>query len=405
MPTLTQDNSFLKLYKTLSEAIVNEMPPITKLPELRFIQQLPNETFKQITNCDTGVGFIGDFTAELVTCDGTVFQDITSNFYYDQTLVNGVNQIAFEFGNTGIDEPAQKFYLKLTDTTNEDVWFSYPFMITSYRQETTTKITYKSTVRKFGVAYDLLPYHQSIRIANMYRWSPNDKEEKTLYTLADAHQVAFDTSTTFLHEFLVSRMDGFIATRLATAFNHEFVYIQEYGAKNIKATISEFKRNKIEGTTNWMKDNSFMVNYQNEYLTDSYEIYEPLQVVSRIVPHQSVWTPATIANTAFYLYFNKNIKINDGDEAYLYLDGVKIDTATTPSRLQANDNVLFVEFDLSNLPVEDIDIGRYSIVIPKIYTLNDIDFWIGYTINQWYFDVQEGDWDNLDFNNEDWLTN
>ena len=67
MPTLNQDISFLKFYKTLNEAIVNEMPPITELPEARFIQQLPNETFKQITNCDTGVGFIGGMTAELVT--------------------------------------------------------------------------------------------------------------------------------------------------------------------------------------------------------------------------------------------------------------------------------------------------------------------------------------------------
>jgi len=285
MPTLNQDISFLKFYKTLDEAIVNEMPPITELPDCRFIQQLPNETFKQITNCDTGVGFIGGMSAELVTCDGTVFQDITSNFYYDQTLVNGVNQIAFEFGYTGIDEPSKVFFLKLTDTTNSDVWFSYPFMITSYNQHKTTKVTYKSEVRKFGIPYDLLPYHQSIRIANMYRNNPANKKEVTQYTVSSGHQVNFDSRPTFLKRFLASRIDDFINDRLDVAFSHEFVYIQEYGAKNIRATISEFKVSERQGDTNWLKDSEFLVNYQNEYLPETYEIYQPLRMVTQFPIH------------------------------------------------------------------------------------------------------------------------
>lgn len=403
MPTLNQDISFLKFYKTLNEAIVNEMPPITELPELRFIQQLPNETFKQITNCDTGVGFVGGMTAELVTCDGVVFQDITTNFYYEQTLINGINQIAFEFGNTGIDEPAKVFFLKLTDTTNDDVWFSYPFMITTYNAHKTTKVTYKSEVRKFGIPYDLLPYHQSIRIANMYRNNPANKKEVTQYTVSSGHQVNFDSRPTFLKRFLVSQIDDFINDRLDVAFSHEFVYIQEYGAKNIRATISEFKVSERQGSTNWLKDSEFLVNYQNEYLVEPYEIYEPLRVISRIVPHQSVWTPATIVNQAFYLYFNKNITISNGALAYLYKDGVLYDTITTPSALQANDDIMFLEFNVSIMAVGDIETGRYSIVTP---TANSgVDVWNGFALNEWYFDVQEGDWNSSDFNNEDWLTN
>lgn len=400
MPTLNQDISFLKFYKTLNEAIVNEMPPITKLPESRFIQQLPNETFKQTTNCDTGVGFIGDFTAELVTCDGSVFQDITSNFYYDQTLVNGVNQIAFEFGNTGIDEPAKVFYLKLTDTTNDDVWFSYPFMITSYKQEITTKIEYGSTVRKFGIPYDLLPYRQSIRIANMYRNNPVNKKEVTQYVVSDGHQVNFDSRPTFLKRFLVSKIDDFINDRLDIAFSHEFVYIKEYGAKNIRAMVSDFKVSERQGDTNWLKDSEFTVNYQNEYLVDSYEIYEPLRVVNRIVAHQSVWTPDTIAYTAFYLYFDRNVTIEIGALAYLYKDGVLYDTITTPSALQANDNILFLEFNISSLPVEDIENGRYSIVTPNVNDASGVDVWTGFTLNEWYFDVTTGEFESTEFSEE-----
>ena len=405
MPTLNQDISFLKFYKTLQEAIVNEMPPITELPEARFIQQLPNETFKQITNCDTGVGFVGGMTAELVTCDGVVFQDITTNFYYEQRLVNGVNQIAFEFGYTGIDEPSKVFFLKLTDTTNNDVWFSYPFMITTYNEHKTTKVTYKSEVRKFGIPYDLLPYHQSIRIANMYRNNPANKKEVTQYTVSSGHQVNFDSRPTFLKRFLVSQIDDFINDRLDVAFSHEFVYIQEYNAKNVRATISEFKVSERQGSTNWLKDSEFLVNYQNEYLVEPYEIYEPLRVISRIVPHQSVWTPATIVNQAFYLYFNKNITISNGALAYLYKDGILYDTITTPSALQANDDVMFLEFNISTIAVGDIETGRYSIVTPNVSSANNIENWSGYALNEWYFDVQEGDWNSSDFNNSDWLTN
>ena len=57
------------------------------------------------------------------------------------------------------------------------------------------------------------------------------------------------------------------------------------------------------------------------------------------------------------------------------------------------------------MDVGDIELGRYSIVTPNVSSANNIENWNGYALNEWYFDVQEGDWNSSDFNNSDWLTN
>jgi len=76
------------------------------------------------------------------------------------------------------------------------------------------------------------------------------------------------------------------------------------------------------------------------------------------------------------------------------------DTITTPSALQANDNILYLEFNISTMDVGDIELGRYSIVTPNVSSANNIENWSGYALNEWYFDVQEGEFDGAEFDNE-----
>ena len=105
------------------------------------------------------------------------------------------------------------------------------------------------------------------------------------------------------------------------------------------------------------------------------------------------------------MYFNKNIAISNGALAYLYKDGVLYDTITTPSALQANDNILYLEFNISTMDVGDIETGRYSIVPPNVSSANNIENWSSYALNDWYFDVTNGDYLGSDYDENDYLIN
>jgi len=390
------DYSFLKFYKTLLEAVKNDdSPAVTALRYGGFIVQKPNEVFTQTTNLDAGIGFVGGIKVELVTCDGVVHHDITDDFYYDPFIDSlGKNQITFSFGNTGINDPSKLFHLKITDLTNDDVWYSFPMMFTDYNTNLSTRFDYFNVSRKFGIAYDLQPYHQSIRIANCFKHTPANKDNLTQYVTSDGKQVNYEQRPTFLKTYKVDSLNEFINDRLQVLFSHGFVYIDGQ-----RAVVSELKTDERKGTSSLMSA-TFTVNFQDEFRESDLGVYEGQELLSLFIPNGAVFTRANnpAPDGTMQMTFSKVVQVNTGHNAELWLDGSKIDECEIVS---SGTNVVDLEFPNSFTGVGQPVNGQYYISVPNGAI---VDFG-GIIYGNWGFEVTDGDYDRNDYDEDDYLTN
>ena len=137
------DLAFIRLYlNDFAAAKKGDDPNTVQIEKRPFIVQQPCETFMQFSNCKDGVSFVGGIKVELITCNGTVKNDISSLFFYDTLMVNGLPQIRFEFGKIGVDYWTTPLFLKITDLINDNVYYSNSFLITNYRSHLSTRCEY-----------------------------------------------------------------------------------------------------------------------------------------------------------------------------------------------------------------------------------------------------------------------
>lgn len=382
---MTEDFSFIKLYKNdFTSAKLADDTPIVKLPYGGFIIQKPSEAFLQTTSGDTSISFVGGIQVDLINCYGTVVQNIDSNFYYTGFVdSSGVNQISFEFGYIGTDYWTKQLYLKITDLINGNIWYSNGFLVTDYRTDISTRFDYFNQTKIHNISYDLAPYIQSVRIADCYDQTPVNKRELKQYINASGKQTNYRTITTFLRKYLLNAVDYFINDRLEVLFSHQQVYVN--GELSV---VSEYKAEERTGDTNWLKG-EFTVNKQGQPLTQTHQIYQYLDAVSKTPVHEGVYTIASLP--AIQLTFNKNITLAPGFAIKLYKDGVLQTIA--PATYAPTGNVLDIT------PSYSFTNGSYSIVIePDL--ISAAESFAGFGANEWTFEIQDGEFDNAQFNNE-----
>lgn len=241
------DYSFLRLTTDFNVALRNENFLTAKIIDNRLVQQFTDETFLQISNSPTDIAFAGNIKVELIDCAERVIQDITDVFAYDEfTDINGIKQIAFEFGNLGVDYGMKVLYLKLSHTVSDNVWYSSPFLITNYRAEETTRFDYKHNGYFKGISYDRANYYQSIRL----RCFDNDidtKEEVGEYTQMSGAIVSNRKTVSFIRKSIFNFCNNFIFNRCAILFSHDILFVNENRASN-KPTMK--KENRL-GTSNF----------------------------------------------------------------------------------------------------------------------------------------------------------
>jgi len=129
------DYSFIKFYKSLSEAVQNENQPIvdSSLMYTGFLAVPTKKTISQITNSDTNISFVGDIQVDLVDSCGEVILNVDNNFYHNSFQdANGIFQINWEFGYVNQDFYTKPLHIKITDTSNQNVWFSNAILVTDY---------------------------------------------------------------------------------------------------------------------------------------------------------------------------------------------------------------------------------------------------------------------------------
>jgi hypothetical protein len=190
-----------------------------------FVQMLPNELFLQITNLDSNISFAGNIKAELINECQEVVLDITDSFFYDElTDIKGIKQIAFEFGNIGIDFHLELLHLKISHTVSDAIWFSTAFLITNNLQEETTRFDYKNESYFKGISYDRANYFQSIRL-QCFKNDIDVSSESNEYTQLSGNVISLRKITTYIDKFKFYLCDFFTFSRVVVLLNHDLIYI------------------------------------------------------------------------------------------------------------------------------------------------------------------------------------
>jgi hypothetical protein len=384
---MNNDVSFIKLYKSLSEAVASENPPVCEILYTGFIQQLPNETFLQISSSDESISFVDEFVSDLVDGCNNLIANIDYNFYAEFRVdSNGITQIAFEFGMIGTDYGSTPLHLRLTDSTNGNVWYSSPFLITNNNKKISTRFDYWSESKFNNVSYDLFERKPSIRLSNCYDNTAVNKRDLKQYLQSNGMQVSYRSVTTYLRQFILNAIDYFVNDRLEVLFSHPIVYVNRE-----RADVSDFKVDERKGDTNWFSG-EFVINPKRQYLTPEYQIYDGLEIVDYFPLQNSTLSLVE----QLRIVFNKPITLGTGT-LQVFKDGFLIDTFTQSDVVVSGDNLV------ARVIQEYTDTGLYSIVVSSGLFLNGIET-VSVENPNWLFTIATGEFDADDFDSIEFLT-
>jgi len=396
------NNSFLKFYKTLSEAIVTENPTVTTMPYTGFVQQKPNETFTQITNSDFDIVFVGGYSAELVNGCGEIIRDVTSYFYFDSfTDTNGIKQIAFEFGMLNTDYYSQILYIKLTDLVNSNIWYSAP--ITINNKKNSIRIDYWSTKNVNGTAYDIAPFKTSIRLSDCYKTDVSDENTNKLYTTTNGLNVAYRRTTTLYDDYIFESVDEFTYRRLNSLFNLPFVY---FDGKRV--VLKEIKKEPRQGDTNKFKV-TLTVNPQPETFNWSFQLFEGVALTQLEPPHNSSYTLANFltlmggTSGQFIATFDK-LLTEPSDVFYrdvvfkVYKDGNLWKTVTQCAFFEYQ-----LQFFIPDI-FDDATNGVYSCTLEAIENFVGAETYNGILLGEWDFTIGDGYYNSTYYNSTKYTT-
>ena len=393
------DYSFIRLtLNDFAKAKSSDNPAISKLNYQGFIVQKPSETFLQISNSSVNISFVGGITVDLVDGCENVVQNINDNFYYEGFVDSrGINQIAFEFGYIGVDYWTKPLYLRITDDINGNKWYSNNFLITDYLTDISTRFDYSNIGKIYGISYDSAPYTQSIRIANCYDETPVNTREVKQYITSQGLQVNYRSITTFLRKYLINAFDYFINDRLDVLFSHQQIYLN-----GERVVVSDYKADERIGNTNFLKG-EFVINKQGETFTPITQLFQVLQVIDRLPKHNisfSIGTKTSIGNGGYItIFFNKKLTLINGITAKLYKDGILVDTVVPTI---SSNTILSCNFSAYFITLAN---GSYDVVIEKNKVFGGGQFWEGYKIGEYHFNVVDGYYNETYYNQNYYLIN
>lgn len=393
------DYSFIRLYlNDFASAKRSDNPAISKLNYQGFIVQKPSETFLQISNSSVNISFVGGITVDLVDCFENLVKNIDNNFYYSAfTDSKGIEQIAFEFGKINTDYWTKPVFLRITDDINGNKWYSNSFLVTDYLTDISSRFDYFNQSKIYDISYDIVPYLQSIRISNCYDQTPQNKKEVKQYITSQGKQVNYRPITTFLRKYLIDSLDYSLNDRLDVLFSHQQIYLN-----GERVVVSDYKADERIENTNFLKG-EFVINKQGETFTPITQLFQVLQVIDRLPKHNisfSIATKTSIGNGGYItIFFNKKLTLINGITAKLYKDGILVDTVVPTI---SSNTILSCNFSAYFITLAN---GSYDVVIEKNKVFGGGQFWEGYKIGEYHFNVVDGYYNETYYNQNYYLTN
>lgn len=386
------DLSFIRLVLNDFVSAKGDNPNVAALLYDGFIQQLTTETFVQTTNLENGIAFAGGIQVDLIDGCQNIIQNIDSNFAYSSFIdENGKPQITFEFGIINTNYHNKPLYLKIKDLINDNIYYSNSFLINN-NNKLSTRFDYYNAGDTFK---------KSIRISNCYYQTPVNNLDFKSYTTTSGQQVSYRQVTTYLQKFNIDNLDFFVNDRLYKLFSHSIIYVNSN-----RSSISDYKATERNGDTNFLTA-EFTINKYNQIYNWSYQIIQPLDVISLDLPNGTFITYADFQSyiggglsNQMLIFFNKNLGYNIIPISIkIYKDNILFKTST---------DALVFEFQLQILlsaDITDFTNGEYNIVIEPISNLLGVETWQGITFGNWTFTISDGEYDNTEYNNSEYLIN
>ena len=125
-------------------------------------------------------------------------------------------------------------------------------------------------------------------------------------------------------------------------------------------------------------------------------------IIGSTITADNIWFLGGTSQSVGITY-NKNASLRSGAIAKLYRNNILLETITTPSNYQLNDDKLFFGFDYFNAPlVTDILNGNYEIKITNTDITSGIE---NPSVISWNFTIADGQYSNTDYDNSQYLTN
>ncbi len=364
-----------------------------------YIQQKLNETFLQITNCPADISFANNILVELIDECQNLIQTliVNENYFYNEFIhpITGIKQIAFEFGNLGVDYGEQMLFLRIKHTVSNAVWYSYGFTITETNIKETTRFEYKNESYFKGIAYDVQNYFQTIRL-KCFETDPDSVIEGETYTQLPGAIISLRPIITPVEKYIFYMCNKFIYRRLVILLNHDIIYINNYRISNKpKPTKSE----RVQDSNFF--DVSFDADPTEEYRASVFQIYEALECISSAPGHLSNWSVASfaafLASSSIKLQFNKTITTLTGFKYQLFKDGV----LETESFVRTISSTIL---GLDDLNTYSYGLGRYDIVIAPDVVNHNNELWKGFAFGELTFYVNPPDYLAADYDTPDYLT-
>lgn len=343
----------------------------------------PNSTYLQTTNTKLGIAFNGNYQVLIVDCHDNTLKDITNNVAISEFIKNGLPQISFEIININQDFYAKNVYLKFRHTVSNYVWYSNPINITNHFDRFASRFDYKNESDAFYQSIDLKAY-----------FSTNDAEAISKeYTTYVGRKNTSRLINTEFENYSFDKVDNFTFRRLNSLLSNDVVFING----NRITTKQTLPSKPMVGDTNTFNlEFKVPIDY-NENYSSTPQIFQPFSLTGKIP--SGIYTLTSLP-TEIIGSFNRNIILNSGN-VYLYKSGVLQETFTNLDITVLNNEFTI---DITGLITVNgdysirIDSGLFESVLSEVYNGIDND-------TEWTFSISDGEFDETEFDNTEFLTN
>lgn len=274
------DYSFLRLKTSLNEALNVGNPNITddSFNYYESIHLIPNEMYCQITNCDSGITFAGDYKAKILTMCGNEIEEITTQVaIYELNDIRGLNQIAFEFYFKK-DYGLEPIILCLEHTESNQKFYSNPFVCTEILKEQTSFFEYRSYGYFYGISYDKFDGYQAIRLNVYYDYPENKTEVGEYYQISTKNTISDRALYKQSYKYSTVEINPFTYERANIMLIHDVIYCDGTRISNKPQLTSEERL----GDSNVFPSNMDLFKDLNDTKCYELQIFEELELLVKL---------------------------------------------------------------------------------------------------------------------------
>ena len=395
---IDNDNSFLRLRDNFNDAKnLSESPQLNYALELNTqVHLCAGETYFQISNSPTSIIFNGNYEVFLVDECGVELEDVTSYIFIEEFFdSNAIKQIKWEFVND-FEYYYKHLSLRFKNTVNNDTWYTNLFISTADSVELTTRFDYKNYQDHYGTEYTRADFYQSIRLGLYFRNPVNESEREEYHEISTNRTVPQRNIRKIKQRYILNEFDGWTTQRLETLLSSSEIYIdtvRAYSTAPIEFLEPEMDSNFSEGEMIVNKD------FNQTPFVFEFQIFSGLQIT--FLQPEGAYILANLPND-FKAGFNLPIELNTGNLTVHKGDGTVLQTFTEAS-LSVSLDTFFGGTGLTALIVSNGD--YYINFTAGLISSLGIQYEGIQDMTTWAFTVQDGQFNKLQFNNSQFLTN